>query len=398
MGAARAIIATLGSVGDLLPMLAIATALRLRGIQVTLATSPRYRQSVESLGHAFVAIGGDEDPTQGATLQADAAGDFIERANFSQLDELFDDLLAAAAGTQVIVAPHHVVPAHLVAEKLGIPYVACAFSPAHLLGATGARMAGTARVKPPMRWHVALSALRQRTGLPRSLLPYSDVFNRAACLLGLFPRFLLPPGVPIIPQLEVVGYPIPPLTPDAGSNEYVDDICDEATVVFSFGSYADRLQPEHLFTESTAACQALGLKCLYLSRFVPASEGRKRSAAIRVHAFVPHDAVFSRAGIVVHHGGLGTMMSACRQATPMVIVPFFYDQPYHALRIKELIGAPTIPASLYDRHTLTAALSEVLAHRDQLRERTQHLMAHETNGAEAAAERICAIRDAHPAQ
>lgn len=390
MPAARVIIATLGSLGDLLPMLAIATALRQRDVDVVVATSPRFRQTVLDVGHAFAPIGGDDDPMQGATLQTDASIDFIDRANFTQLDVLFDTLLTASAGARVIVAPHHVVPAHLVAEKLDIPYVACAFSPAYLLGADSSGDAAV-RVKTPMRWHTALSALRRRIDLPRSLLPYSDVFNRAACLLGLFPRFLLPSRVPMTATLEVVGYPVPPAAAYGASEASVSELCDDDTVVFSFGSYADRALARSLFVESAAACQALGLKCLYLSRFVPEHELEVDTASIRVRQFIPHNAVFPHAAVVVHHGGLGTLMSACRAAKPMVIVPFYYDQPYHALRMNELIGAPGIPAPLYDRQKLGAALHDLLANRDRLRQQTQQLMAHEVDGSHVAADRICSL-------
>lgn len=383
MAVARALLTTLGSLGDVLPMLALANALRLERVDVAVATSQRFRHIVVRAGHTFIAIGDDEDPMQGATLHEDASVDFIDRANFTQLDRLFEDLLAAATGVHVIVAPYHVVPAHLVAERLAIPYVACAFSPAHLPGVAE-------RIKTPIRWHTALHTLRERAGLPRALLPYAGIFNGAALVLGLFPRFLLPSHRVRLPTLHVVGYPRPPAEFQDAADTLGAAPCDEDTVVVSFGSYADRLQPGHFFQQTVAACRDLRLKCLYLSRFVTA-EDAPDMPDLQVRRFVAHDAVYPHAGIVVHHGGLGTMMAACRHARPMVIVPFFYDQPYHARRMNELLGIPNIPASRFDRHALGGALVDVLARREELRRNIAQLTTHETDGAPAAARHICGL-------
>src|SRR5690606_11134749 len=41
---------------------------------------------------------------------------------------------------------------------------------------------------------------------------------------------------------------------------------------------------------------------------------------------VPHDWLFPRTSLVVHHGGSGTTHSACRAGVPSVVVPFAGDQ------------------------------------------------------------------------
>lgn len=59
----RFVIATIGSLGDLHPCLALSLELMRRGHHFTLATTPPYRSKVEALGISFRPIRPDWDPT-----------------------------------------------------------------------------------------------------------------------------------------------------------------------------------------------------------------------------------------------------------------------------------------------------------------------------------------------
>jgi sterol 3beta-glucosyltransferase len=66
---------------------------------------------------------------------------------------------------------------------------------------------------------------------------------------------------------------------------------------------------------------------------------------------VPHDWLFPRMALAVHHGGAGTTHAATRAGIPSVVVPVFGDQPFWAGRLESLgIAPPALP-----RETLTAA-------------------------------------------
>jgi UDP:flavonoid glycosyltransferase YjiC (YdhE family) len=64
----------------------------------------------------------------------------------------------------------------------------------------------------------------------------------------------------------------------------------------------------------------------------------------------PHDWLFPRMAMAMHHGGAGTTVAAARAGIPSVFVPFFGDQPFWARRMNELGTAP--PA--LDRRTVNA--------------------------------------------
>ncbi|MGV2126353.1 glycosyltransferase [Agrobacterium vitis] len=64
----------------------------------------------------------------------------------------------------------------------------------------------------------------------------------------------------------------------------------------------------------------------------------------------PHDWLFPKMALAVHHGGAGTTTAAARAGIASVVVPFFGDQPFWGSRLEKLGVAP--PA--LNRAALTA--------------------------------------------
>jgi rhamnosyltransferase subunit B len=376
----RVLIATLGSLGDLNPALALGHALVAAGHEVCIAANPMHGAATRGQGFVFVPLGQHLDPTDLSNYvdineTHDECFSFIDHANFTQLDTLYDDLSAAAENADLLLAAYYVVPAHLVAAKRGIPLLAYTLSPAYFVEQT--RMQGTHIGKPaPTGWHVALAMLRRRVGLPARLLPYTSIFTAPVRIFGLFPQFLLESDHQI--PLQVVGYSQttwlkPVATPDPALLAF----CDERTVVFSFGTFVDCRDSQRMFEASVAACRTLSLKCMYLSRYI---EWNDVLDDVLVRPFVDHAAIFPCAGIIVHHGGLGTLVAASAAGKPMVIVPFLYDQPYHARRMAALIGAPIVMAADYRHASLIEALRIATKHAQSMKHALAELMAREEDG------------------
>lgn len=78
---------------------------------------------------------------------------------------------------------------------------------------------------------------------------------------------------------------------------------------------------------------------------------------------VPHDWLFPRCGVVVHHCGAGTSQQAARSGVPSIPVPFTADQPFWAGRLHDrgIASAPLNPRKLTStdiRTALTQATSD----------------------------------------
>jgi UDP:flavonoid glycosyltransferase YjiC (YdhE family) len=71
----------------------------------------------------------------------------------------------------------------------------------------------------------------------------------------------------------------------------------------------------------------------------------------------PHDWLFPRMAAVVHHGGAGTTAAALRAGRPVVICPFFGDQPFWGRRVAALgAGPPAIPQKRLTAERLAEAI------------------------------------------
>lgn len=76
----------------------------------------------------------------------------------------------------------------------------------------------------------------------------------------------------------------------------------------------------------------------------------------------PHDWLFPRCALIVHHGGAGTAHAAARSGTPSVVIPFAGDQFFWARRMEALgIGAASADAARLDGARLGALFERAAA-------------------------------------
>ena len=64
--------------------------------------------------------------------------------------------------------------------------------------------------------------------------------------------------------------------------------------------------------------------------------------SICVAEYAPYPALFGRAAMVVHQGGVGTTAQCLRAGKPMLIMPYSHDQPDNARRMRRLKVARVI--------------------------------------------------------
>ena len=69
--------------------------------------------------------------------------------------------------------------------------------------------------------------------------------------------------------------------------------------------------------------------------------------SICVAEYAPYSALFPRASLVVHQGGVGTTAQCLRAGRPMLIMPYSHDQPDNARRMSRMGVARVIQRSRY---------------------------------------------------
>ena len=119
----RALLSTIGTRGDVQPLVALALALRAQGQDVRLCVPPDFRDWIEGLGFSVTPIG----PELRSTANPSAARPTPEQVRqmiAGTVATQFETIAAAARGCDLLVGASALqVAAPSVAEAMGIPYV-----------------------------------------------------------------------------------------------------------------------------------------------------------------------------------------------------------------------------------------------------------------------------------
>lgn len=376
----RVVVSTLGTLGDVRPLVAIGLALQAKGADVVFATTDSFCSVVEAAGLRFAPFGddsylGDERARQAMLDASEGFGYWLGVSNLAQLECLHERLDEISVGADLLVSTPLVMAAHLVAHHRGLPLVSCCLSPAIILR----EAEGVPQVDPnAAEWRNRLNALRSRLGLPRRIFPQMERFS-ADITLGVYPKCLGGAG-PYVREPIEVGYPILlEAKHRTCSADLADWLAEGPFALFSFGSFID-LQAERFFRAATEACRDANLRCLYLSPYSH-SNLAAGSPSVRVEAYISHKLVMPLASVIVHHGGTGTLSAAIQARRPMVIVPFGLDQVFNGSRLGCQDLAEVLPSEQVNRITLGAALSKALGRswdREKLWEGLDHGVGFET--------------------
>jgi UDP:flavonoid glycosyltransferase YjiC (YdhE family) len=153
----------------------------------------------------------------------------------------------------------------------------------------------------------------------------------------------------------------------------------EPPVVFTLGSAAV-LAAGDFYEQSARAAMRLGVRAVLL---IGADQRNRPQSAlpdsICVAEYAPYSALFPRAALVVHQGGVGTTAQCLRAGRPMLIMPYSHDQPDNARRMKRLGLARVIQRTNYKPWRVARQLKSMLADPDYERKARSaaDILAHE---------------------
>lgn len=387
----HAVLATVGTDGDIFPFLGLGRILRARGHRVTLATHEHFASRAAAAGLEFCALVSNaetEDLLARASLwnpirgpQTIAAwGRPMMRRHHAELRR------SIAFGNASLIANPGVVAARLLAEERSIPLTSVVLQPwiIQSIHAPPAMMGGLSlpqgmprvlgrayyRAFDAMGWFLVgreLNRLRSSLGMA----PVRRVFQwwlSPSLVLGLFPDWYGPPQADWPPHLRLAGFPLGDSRDDAGLPEDVRTLCaqERPTVALTFGT--GMKHSARLFAECIEACRRGGWNGILLSQFrdqLPAT----LPAFVRHCGFASFESLFPLCRAVVHHGGIGTTSKALRAGIGQLILPFAFDQLDNAKRVMRLGVGTWLTRSHRGAGPLVEALKEVLALEIQSRAR-----------------------------
>lgn len=354
---------TLGSAGDVHPMLALGQALKERGHRTVVLTNPVFEGLVREAGLEFDAIGTERDYVQTVAHPklwhpVDGLGVMWRYLLRPALAPTFERLAAwSAQGPCVVLANPLAMGARVAQEKLGLPLMSVYTAPSLLRS-----------VQPPLTlaqwqvprwmprvalhgaWHAldrwklqplvkpALERLRQAHGLkPISTSVFGQWMHSPQSGMALFPKWFAPappdwPGQVV--QSDFVRFEDSGTALPESLQAFL--LQGEPPVVFMPGTA--RQHTDEFFEQALQACVALRLRAVLLGRLSGALQSRvaEQPAAVWAGAYVPFADVLPHAKALVHHGGIGTSAQALHAGVPQLVVPCAYDQFDNALHLQRL--------------------------------------------------------------
>ena len=401
----RVLLSTIGSRGDVQPIVALGWELKALGHDVMLCVPPDFRDWIEGLGMPVTPIGPSlrsfgKARLSGITVTPQQRRQMLEGTVAAQ----FETIASAARGAEVIIGATALqVAAPSVAESMRIPYVFAAYCPAvlpsrhhappvlPLLGdAPPPRMPDYSElwVRDAQRWKDTWLPLINAQRAPLGLSPVDDMRSyvhtprpwlASDATLGPWPdpaddtvfqtgAWILPDERPLAPEIEAFL--------DAGA----------PPVYCGFGSIR---APDGLAPAMIESARAVGRRMI-LSRGWAELELIDAQPDCLAIGEVNQQALFPRVAAVVHHGGAGTTHAAARAGAPPVIIPQHYDQHYWSRRVDELGVGTATASSVPTTESLTHALARTLDPHvaDQARAIARRIRG---DGARVAAERLTTL-------
>lgn len=372
----HALLVTLGTAGDLVPLIAMGKGLRERGHEVTILGNGYYREMGLREGLAFVDLcSADEhvkrtqQRSRWSRLRAAREG---SKNLLEDLPRVYDAVTAHyRPGETVVAAAGLMFGARIAQEKHGLPLATLHLYP-RCFRSLDDRMFWPWWLPRRLRrlWYQlgdrlidrhlgrAINAFRVALALPpvSSLLRW---WNSPQLVLGLFPEWLSPPQRDWPANTVLTGFmqydALQPFTEEHALEEYLS--AGEPPLVFSHSSAV--ADARAFFTASTGVAVRLRRRAILLTPRVE-QVPQPLPPNIRHFKFVPHSRLLPRAAALIHHGGINTACQALAAGIPQFIVPVFLDQPDNGRRLSQLGVADTVRPSAYRPRLVTRKLQRLL--------------------------------------
>lgn len=392
----KVLVLTIGTRGDVQPLIALAAGLAGHGHAVTVCTSVRYADVVARCGLRFAPLSDDlvalvETPegrrtiagTGGLISRMRGASDLIGRSLQIQRD-LFRDGWAAARELEpdvILCHPKMSIGIHY-AERLSVPALLTPlfplFDPTSAYPAPGLPSLRFGRRTTALYNRTSHRALKRTIGLasrwlfaswrssvdlPRLPL-MADVLQRAdgaaVPLLNGWSRHVVPePGDSRLDARRTAGFWFlerdDAWQPDERLRAFLEH--GDRPVFIGFGSMSGT-DPARTTDLVLAALDRAGLRGVLAAGWGGLQADALPETALMLDE-VPHDWLFERVSAVVHHGGAGTTAAGLRAGRPSVICPFFGDQTFWAERVRKLgVGPAPLPQRRLTADRLADAIRE----------------------------------------
>jgi rhamnosyltransferase subunit B len=378
----RILLATIGSSGDVHPIIELGRALRSRGHQVAVATNDYFREQVGLNGLDFVSMGTSAeadslmgDPRLWHPMKGFAS--IVEKAMLPNIPRLYR-IIEERRGTGLVVAASTLcLGARVAQETLGVPTATVHLQPTVFRsyvdnGRLGPLDMGTGMprlVKQALFWYMdtfyserligpELNAFRATLGLSPVRGIFSGYVHSPRLVLGFFPEWFAPAQPDWPPNTHLTGFVLHDAWGKPEAHAQAEAFLGDGTppLLVTPGSAAtDRTE---FFRTTVAACQAAGVRAMLVTNH-PAQLPARLPDGIRAFPYLPFSSILPRCAANVYHGGIGTLAQTVKAGILHLVVPNAHDQPDNGQRIERLGLGLALSPRRYTKARATRAIAEL---------------------------------------
>jgi vancomycin aglycone glucosyltransferase len=407
----QVLLSSIGSRGDVQPLVALALELQALGHKARLCVAPNFKEWIESYGLECTPIGPDLKKMTGGTVPGKPVlppKEQLQQLAVQTVRMQFQVITEAVRGCDLAVAAGALqIALRSVAETQKIPYVFAAYCPTVLPsskypppshGDAAQKMGGHYPYSLPETENEQLWKENEQEFNER----FGATLNEERAKAGLGPvesvqRYMFtdrpwlaadPAIAPVFPAdgMQVVQTGAWMLSGEWPLPDDLEEFLASGppAIYLGFGSMRASDQTGRVLVESA---RALGLRSILSQGWAGLTPDDMGDDCLSIGE-VDHAKLFPRVAAIVHHGGAGTTASAARAGRAQVIIPHNYDQFYWAHRVQELgVGISGPLRDDLTEEALVQALRECL--RPEVTTRAQALAGRmELQGARIAAERL----------
>ena len=352
------LIPTIGSAGDVIPLITLGAVLSKRGHRVTILANEVFREQIQQSGLHYLQLG-DQASYERVTLNPDLwhpqkafsliAAEFV----LPSIRPLVSIIRQFDPRQVLILASGFCFGARLAQEKWGYPTLSLHLQPAVLQSAYQPPRIGNLAFPDwfpvPLtrftlqaldRWFtdpiLAPEVNRIRSEL--DLQPVDRIFSHwmhsLLGVIGMFPDWFAPPQPDWPENTELTGF-IGDLQSKTELPQELSDFLESGEMPIFFTLGTSMYFANTFFEESVKVCQRLGCRGIFLTRDQSQIPDDLPGSILFVN-YAPFQTLMPRCQAVVYHGGIGTLSQAMKAGIPQLVVPFSHDQPDNAERIRQL--------------------------------------------------------------
>ncbi|PCJ19166.1 MAG: hypothetical protein COB02_08955 [Candidatus Cloacimonadota bacterium] len=375
---------SLGSYGDILPMVSIGKEFLAQNHQVTLMTNENFKEIAISHGFAFLEVGTQKEYI--STLKSINVKDSIflgakllDFLVLNPIDPMLKKLQKTNKKDLLIISYPGNIAAKIFAEKHNINFVSVVFAPILLKSITNPPRINSYDFLNSLPIFIRrflffsfesilnllllkkVNKLRKSIGLDK-ISDFTSWIYSEQLILALFDESFCAYLNDWPKQVQITGFPLASLNSTKSPTELREFFQSKKDVIlFTQGTPNSHISD--FFSIASKICKQLDIKGIFVTQFIEQIQNLQ-SDHIIICKSIDFKNTLAKIQGIVHHGGIGTSAQSLQAGIPQIIIPWGVDQYDNAKHLKKMGVSIEVSQGKSMQKNLQKALKNILSNQD----------------------------------